>query len=54
MLAARAGVSTSTSVYYFGIGVGLKQFRLDATASVHQQLGITPGLLLLFNLKKKE
>lgn len=51
-LLARGGVSTATSSAWLGIGIVLKSFRLDITSSYHPQLGITPGLLLLFNFKK--
>ena len=47
-LLARVGISTATSSFYFGIGFGFKSMRFDVTASYHPQLGITPGLLLLF------
>lgn len=47
-LFARAGFASANETYYLGLGVLLKNFRLDATASVHPQLGITPGLMLLF------
>ncbi len=50
-LLARVGVSSATSTAWLGIGLTLKSFRLDITAGYHPQLGITPGLLLLFNLK---
>jgi hypothetical protein len=52
-LLARAGVSTGTSVIYAGIGLQLKSFRMDITTSHHPQLGVTPGLMLLFNGKLK-
>ena len=52
-LFARAGFTSATSSYFFGLGVMLKNFRLDATASIHPQLGITPGLLLLFKGKDR-
>jgi hypothetical protein len=52
-LFARAGFTSGTSSYFFGLGVMLKNFRLDATASIHPQLGITPGLLLLFKGKDR-
>ncbi len=48
-LLARAGVSAATSTMYFGIGFGWKAMRFDATASYHPQLGVTPGILLLFS-----
>ena len=53
-LLARAGMSSATSSVWFGLGLSLKSFRLDVTSSYHPQLGITPGLLLLFNFKGKE
>lgn len=53
-LLARGGVSAATSTIYFGIGFKWKSVRLDATASYHPQLGITPGILLLYNFNKKE
>jgi hypothetical protein len=49
-LLARAGISTATSNMWLGIGVVIKSFRIDVTAGYHPQLGITPGLLLLFNV----
>lgn len=53
-LLARAGISSATSSAWIGLGLSLKSFRLDVTTSYHPQLGITPGLLLLFNFKGKE
>ena len=50
---ARAGFTSGNSLYYFGCGVTLPFLRIDATASVHPQLGVTPGLLLLFKKKNK-
>jgi hypothetical protein len=50
-LLARAGMSTATSSAWLGIGLAWRSFRLDVTTSYHPQLGITPGLLLLFNFK---
>jgi hypothetical protein len=53
-LLARGGISTATSSMYFGIGVAWKSVRLDVTTSYHQQLGITPGLMLIFNPDKQQ
>jgi len=50
---ARIGISAATSSVYFGIGFGWKSMRLDAMASYHPQLGITPGLMLLVPLSPK-
>lgn len=51
-LMARAGVSTATSSAWLGLGLTIKSFRVDVTAGYHPQLGITPGLLFLFEFKK--
>ena len=52
-LMARAGIATNTSNVYAGVGLFLKSFRLDVVASYHPQLGVTPGLLLVYNFSKK-
>jgi len=52
-LMARIGMASATSSLYFGIGVKLKSFRLHASASYHQQLGITPGVLLIVALSNE-
>lgn len=51
---ARAGIATNTSNVYAGVGLFLKTFRLDVVASYHPQLGVTPGLLLIYDFKKKQ
>jgi hypothetical protein len=53
-LLARAGVSTSTSSFWFGVGLLWKSFRVDVASSYHPQLGWTPGVLIIFDIKKKE
>lgn len=53
-LYARGGFSSGSSTFYLGLGVFVKGIRLDATASVHPQLGVTPGLMLLYNGKEKQ
>lgn len=53
-LVASAGMASATSTYYLGFGVAIKNLQLTVSASVHPQLGITPGLLLIFNTPKKE
>ncbi len=50
-LLARLGMSTATSSAWLGIGLTIKSFRMDITTGYHPQLGVTPGLLLLFNFK---
>ena len=51
---ARAGMSSATSSAWIGLGLYLKSFRLDVTTSYHPQLGWSPGLVLIFNFKKRE
>jgi hypothetical protein len=53
-LMARVGINTETSVAYMGLGLQLKSFRVDVTASRHPQLGVSPGLLLLYDFKTKQ
>jgi hypothetical protein len=53
-LLIRIGISSSTSSASFGIGLYLDNLRLDVAASYHPQLGISPGLLLLYNFKRKK
>lgn len=52
-LMGRIGITTNTSNFYAGVGFYLKSFRLDALVSYHPELGITPGLLLIYNFSKK-
>lgn len=52
-LFARAGVSSAASIFYLGAGFLWNGFRIDVTASVHPSMGITPGLLLVYNLPRK-
>ena len=52
-LFATAGIASATSTYYFGFGIAIKNLQLNAVASMHPQLGITPGLMLLFDANNK-
>ena len=45
----RAGIASATSTGYAGAGVSWNNFRLDVTGSYHPQLGLSPGLLFIFN-----
>ena len=51
---ARGGIVSGTSVYFLGAGFILHNLRIDAFASVHPQLGVTPGLLLIYTKPKKQ
>lgn len=50
---ARVGIVSATSTGYAGFGVAWSNLRLDVTGSYHPQLGISPGLLLIFNVGNK-
>lgn len=50
---ARAGYLTGQNILYAGAGYQYKQFRIDMTAGFHQQLGFSPGMLLLYEYEKK-
>ena len=51
---ARGGIVSGTSTWFLGIGFMFKNYRVDATASVHPQLGVSPGLLLIYTKPAKE
>lgn len=53
-LLVRAGISSATSTIWAGAGISLKSIRLDVVAGFHPQLGVTPGILLLFKGKAKD
>ncbi len=50
---ARAGIASANTVGYAGLGLAWSSLRLDISASYHQQLGVSPGLLLIYNFKSK-
>lgn len=54
LLSAKAGISSATSTAWLGVGVNMKSFSVNITTSYHPQLGISPGLLFLFNFKKNK
>lgn len=47
----RGGYITYPSMFSCGIGVKIQQFKLDLSAQFHQQLGMSPGLGLSYDLK---
>jgi hypothetical protein len=48
----RGGIATQNASFFTGIGFKLPAFRIDLAASYRQQLGWTPGVLLLANFGK--
>ena len=51
---ARAGMSSAGGSYVAGVGIKSKWWRVDAVTAWHVQLGFTPAILLLFDLKEKK
>lgn len=50
-LIARVGFTSSTSVFYSGIGFFFKSIRLDVVTGYHPYAGITPGILIVYDFK---
>ncbi|MBN8861030.1 MAG: hypothetical protein J0H29_21745 [Sphingobacteriales bacterium] len=53
-LFARAGILTGNHSWYAGLGYLWKNLRMDITASFHDRLGMSPGLLLLYEAPQTE
>ena len=45
----RLGISGSIASYFFGLGTGWKNYRIDIISSWKAPLGFTPGIMLLVN-----
>lgn len=52
MLSLSAGAANNPVYVTFGTGVTLKQFKVDFAASVHEVLGFTPHLSIIFPAHK--
>lgn len=50
-ISVNAGIASATATYTAGVGIWLKAFQLTAVASLHPHLGLTPGLMLVFDKK---
>lgn len=50
----KLGVSSDTGSWWVSAGYVLASFRVEISVSSHPQLGLTPGILLLFNPTKKK
>jgi hypothetical protein len=50
----RGGVNTGTNSSYAGAGMFFGQFRMDIAAGWHPQLGLSPGLLFIYNFAEKD
>ena len=48
----RAGFRSDNNTGFAGVGFLYKKLRIDFASSFHPQLGISPGLLLIYNFKE--
>lgn len=48
----RTGIVSESTVFFAGAGVRWKKLRVDISVSHHPQLGFSPGILLIMNLKE--
>lgn len=48
---ARAGFRSDNNTGFGGVGFKYEKLRIDVAASYHPQLGVSPGLLLIYNFK---
>lgn len=51
---ARAGFRSDNNTGFGGIGFMFSKVRLDIAASYHPQLGVSPGILLIYNFKEEQ
>lgn len=51
---ARAGFRSDNNTGFGGIGFMFNNLRLDVAASYHPQLGVSPGILLIYNFKGEQ
>jgi hypothetical protein len=54
LLQVRVGVSSATTSCWMGVGINYSVLRLDIISVYHPQLGITPGMSVLFKFKHEK
>lgn len=50
----RAGFETNPSIYSFGLGINVKQLKIDLATTYHPVLGVSPGLSIIYAFAKKK
>ncbi len=50
-LQARAGISSGITSYWLGVGLGWRNLRLDVMTGYHNRLGLSPGIMLIYEHK---
>jgi hypothetical protein len=51
---ARTGFNAAAGTYYLGSGIRVHHVQIDVTASLHPQLGVSPGLRVAWRKKQEE
>lgn len=54
LLQVRLGISAATTSCWMGVGINYSMWRLDIISVYHPQLGITPGLSVLFKFNREK
>ena len=49
----RAGFQTNPSVYCFGVGINVKQLKIDLATTYHAVLGVSPQFSISYQFSKK-
>lgn len=52
-LLVKGGITTANATFYFGAGYSLGTWQMEAIASWHPYLGVTPGLMLTYKKAKE-
>lgn len=47
----RGGIATNPGLYSFGFGLNLKNLKLDFSSSIHQVLGYSPQISMIYRIK---
>ena len=49
----RGGIATNPTQYAFGLGMCLRDFKVDLSSSFHQTLGMTPAISIIYSKNKR-
>jgi len=47
----RAGITTNPTLYTFGFGINFKKLKIDFASSMHQTLGYSPQISVIYSFK---
>jgi len=53
-LSLRTGFDSSPGTYTFGLGINLSTLKIDLATSIHQSLGLSPGIDIVYNFTKEK